>query len=457
MAKLHGYTRITLRNPISGNILKDIESENTFQGSKIAMGMKNLGTTNSSILQASESRQRALWAEYVGGIFLFQNSITEGDSYMSAGNKMIGNGSWNITNGQEPNELGSFNSVESSASASAITQVYDFSTQQANGQISCVALTSRIGGLIGYGNPSGETYTAQAGTGFPQWDSFVELPKSVNPLEAQDGGHRILIGNMYYRFDYDNTTKKVTVHKYHVPLTQGSVFDWIDDDSVELDVSAMHYQNIFVGSFNDWRPRLSEGKIYFINQEEFNIAVGGTMYYIEYNPANDTITEKTFTNSMSTALTGRYINMAHGLLFFNKSSNYKVEVFNAQTSVHVSTLEFPEDSLYNNGANGGEMPNGLVSLTGNTSSNGVIRNVSWLYDPTNDTLYPTNASQENIGYEYTGPLQHDGIIQGLWVPTRYGMSVRNNPLYLATINNLQSPVTKTAAQTMKVTYTLTEA
>ena len=32
-----------------------------------------------------------------------------------------------------------------------------------------------------------------------------------------------------------------------------------------------------------------------------------------------------------------------------------------------------------------------------------------------------------------------------------------NPLILATINNLDSPVTKTAAQTMKITYTLTKA
>ena len=32
-----------------------------------------------------------------------------------------------------------------------------------------------------------------------------------------------------------------------------------------------------------------------------------------------------------------------------------------------------------------------------------------------------------------------------------------SPMFLTTINNLQSPVTKTGAQTMKVTYTLTEA
>ena len=32
-----------------------------------------------------------------------------------------------------------------------------------------------------------------------------------------------------------------------------------------------------------------------------------------------------------------------------------------------------------------------------------------------------------------------------------------NPFYLGTINNLGTPVTKTADKTMKITYTLTEA
>ena len=37
-----------------------------------------------------------------------------------------------------------------------------------------------------------------------------------------------------------------------------------------------------------------------------------------------------------------------------------------------------------------------------------------------------------------------------------GTYLKNNPYYLATINNLQIPVNKTDAQTMKVTYTLEE-
>ena len=35
--------------------------------------------------------------------------------------------------------------------------------------------------------------------------------------------------------------------------------------------------------------------------------------------------------------------------------------------------------------------------------------------------------------------------------------VFKNPLILATVNNLDTPVTKTAAQTMKITYTLSKA
>ena len=41
MNKIHGETRIVLRNPISGNILKDVTSENTFQTSVIAQAVRS--------------------------------------------------------------------------------------------------------------------------------------------------------------------------------------------------------------------------------------------------------------------------------------------------------------------------------------------------------------------------------------------------------------------------------
>ena len=45
---------------------------------------------------------------------------------------------------------------------------------------------------------------------------------------------------------------------------------------------------------------------------------------------------------------------------------------------------------------------------------------------------------------------------GMFKSNYYGQ-IYSNPLYLATINNLQSAVTKSPSQTMKVTYTLSQA
>ena len=53
---IHGHTRIVLRNPISGNILKDIESENVFQNTVIANGLRNLGNANASPYKKKDAK-----------------------------------------------------------------------------------------------------------------------------------------------------------------------------------------------------------------------------------------------------------------------------------------------------------------------------------------------------------------------------------------------------------------
>jgi hypothetical protein len=76
-----------------------------------------------------------------------------------------------------------------------------------------------------------------------------------------------------------------------------------------------------------------------------------------------------------------------------------------------------------------------------------------VYDRTNDTLYPTNGRNLYSGYQTT--MSYDSTLNAVVTNDNTSDVVMTNPLYLATINNLGSPVTKSAAQTMKVTYTLT--
>ena len=100
----------------------------------------------------------------------------------------------------------------------------------------------------------------------------------------------------------------------------------------------------------------------------------------------------------------------------------------------------------------GELPNGLVLVPYNTADIGIRLAV---YDPTNDTLYNTNAAKPS-NYYYTN-YTFDSETNAMEWAQRSSVLACNNPLYLATINNLTGDdvVTKTAAQTMKITYTLT--
>ena len=231
---IHGNTRITLRNPISGNIIKDIESENTFQSTVIAKAFRGLGSATSNPLNNSETRNKALWKNMVGGIFLFDKSIPSNSQYMPKGTKMTANGSYNVTNGGVPTELGSWNESESGASSSAITMVYDWNTSQGNGKIASVCLTSRVGGYIGYGNPSGGRME------YSRLKTFFEdkTLNAVNTLNNIEYAPRCIVGNTHFQFalSYEGT---LTVKKAHVPLSEASVFDWLEDSST-VDCSTFH-------------------------------------------------------------------------------------------------------------------------------------------------------------------------------------------------------------------------
>jgi hypothetical protein len=86
----------------------------------------------------------------------------------------------------------------------------------------------------------------------------------------------------------------------------------------------------------------------------------------------------------------------------------------------------------------------------------------YVYDAVNDTVYPTNAivdDNRSFFISAGNGVAYTDKETGLVFTRRHitsGMGCYYNPCFLATINNIQQPVTKNATQTMKVTYTLTE-
>ena len=447
MNKIHGETRIVLRNPISGNIIKDITSENTFQTSVMQQAVRTIGPAGDCPYLNDVVRSQLYWKNLVGGIFLFRDSINIGDLYMSAGNKMIGNGSFGITNGEAPNELGSYNAQESSESSSAITQVYDFSTNQANGQISCVCLTSQTGGYIGYGNPSGQkkanlypysrnqtTYTPN-----PFWTQDYIQYNGVN-YYYNNKAKRIVCGNKEYFIALADSNKKIVIHEWGIPITKGSIFDGFKKETV-IDVSNMPHYSTFTGN-SIWLS-LDEGNVYITNTFT-NLLSGATTYYYKIDLSNYSVTEHSFINSLPSTISG-VMTICCGVI--TVAGGRTAYFFDQTSGAHLKTFDYgvnAEQMMV------GNMGNGLIRISNLTGS---VCDV--IYDRINDTVYPNNGYIP-YNYEYV-PLTYDTFSNSLVHGSRYSTYMYSNPLYLATINNLNSPVTKTAAQTMKVTYTLTEA
>ena len=450
--KIHGEVDIRLKNPMTGRIVKQIKGENTFQSAVLAKGLRNLGESGASVYNTRTgygTDYAAPWTELVGGIFLFKNSLSNAQ-YMSKGNRMQANGSYGVTNNANPPELGSWNDNESSAGSNSLLLVYDWTTSQANGAggIASVALTSRVGGYIGYGNPS-ET-SASTIKGFFEGISN----KVINRKTTIQNALHIQTNNVLYQFTYDNTEKELTVRKSHVALTQASVFDWIvDANSTQvIDVSDLHYdrviQNVRIGM-------VSDGKIYLCGWGNYgdNIPAGGKMYCWEYNPANGDLNEIEITNTTGAALSSvSGYSVAHGLFFVfnNISPESLTHVFKISDGSYVGYIEnMASGSITGGSPIGTTFPNGLVFIPKN---NGPYCRI---YDPDNRTCYPTNGwFSTSVQY---GGLYYDPETDTLNCDTRDGAFAWNNPLYLATNYNLPSSVQKDSSMTMQVRYTLSEA
>lgn len=441
---IHGHTRIILRNPISGNILKDIESENVFQNTVIANGLRNLGNANASPYNYNASSRDVEWKTAVGGLLLLQNTEQSGTQYMSPTNKMIGNGCVDFTNGGLPNEMGSFNASESSASQSAIVQVYEFGTSQANGTIGSVCLTSKIGGFMGCGNPSGKIFEDL--TKFKPINQYLS-PKVLNMLNNVDASSNvdkhIIVGNTYYYLK-SFTSSTLTITKGRVPCKIASIFDEIYSD-VAINISGLP-------SISNPTFRTDGTKLYVFDLNQKTITAGGNYSFWEIDVANSTATARTFTNPLSSSIivaTGG-ASIADGCLFLSTNTGKLVHCFNLSNNTLKATFNF---SSLSTGANDrftcrNYQPGKVLCLCSVGSTGSLVV----FLDTNNGTILPTNTyltDAPNIGYDPTNDV--------LTYSLRYGVYAFNNPIYLATINNLGSPVEKTSAKTMKVIYELSEA
>lgn len=424
MPKIHGKTKIELYD-VNTKIKKVVEHENTFQSSVIADFLASMGENKRTVASFD-------WHDIVGGLFLFDTAITAPANYMPSGVKMIGNGAYNVANNNLPNEMGSYNAVESEFDSSHVMMVYDFNTSQANGHIESVCLTSKIGGQIGYGNASGRKTDV----------SFVTDQNSQIAL----GGNSCIVNNKLYTFTLSGDT--LTVRKEHRSISQGSVFRGLES-SVTIDLSSIKPTGATLSADLVAFP-LNNGIIRIYSPFITSIAPSAKVYYFDYDSSDDSVTKGELTNSSAHTLRGDNdaVTFTPDGYFATYDTDRYLQIFNVSNGIQV--IDYRVEPLidwigYGTAKYDFSPSDGLFVSYGS--------HYPFMIDLTNYTVRPLNASYcHNYNVRNSRYPSHDAL---MFTPSNSSILIKN-PLYLATINNLGADaVDKTATQNMKVTYTLT--
>lgn len=433
--KICGHTRIILTDVKTGK-QKVVEHKNTFQSAYLTSYLRGLGLANNSPFNNNTWRGRPLWRNLCGGILLFRDAITTPAEYAPATNLMVGNGSFEISNSGTPSELGSYNSIESATSgASSLTFVYDWGTSQGNGTIGCVCLTSETGGFIGYGNASGASATLR---------SIIE-----NQESNYAGAHAYYNGQRIRIVDVDYTNKKITVAKSNDCVTVASIFEGQNEETSEISYSGNTLGNGTGGTF--YRAA-SDSEIYiFKSSSADSIPSGSSGGLLFYNYKTNTAQVITINNTSGQAVapyrTTSQVGVTRdtaGNIYIAAGSGNDLVQFDS-SGAYVKTFTGLASSLPTFGMLTPSIP---FSAAGNDAPINMIYGAD---------ARPTNGSTPSA-------LTHFPEIDALCrqyeartnVNTGYLMPYKN-PLYLATINNLETAITKDSTQTMKIIYTLTEA
>lgn len=397
---------------------------------------KQGGMTNPSAFNANVIRTEAL-KYLLGGVMCLDTALTENNEIIRvpAGVGMTANGARDVVNTDNPPELGSYNTLESGwQNDGSFKMVWDWNTSQGNGTIACVCLSSAFGGMRGIGNKS-NTYKA---------NSYAM--SSVNSFNQHSGVSGTSIGmynNILTALDLNvSSTVAVssqwTFRRYSYPNSQIDIRDaqalrLLSETTIQAPIQ-----------LNGWYH--SYGLIRAFQQGKYGYLICASArtsgsYYTRFFRFNDEAPVYIFKFDLET---GAYVSnvalsptttglsaqeLGEGvyptLIATDRWYQWSKYIFDATNLTNVTELsDFFEDTTMcpvNSDITEGQY--GRTDL-----ANGIIRRVN------------NNDNYEAVGFN--GLLGHNGSY------------IFRDPRYIATIFNLDSPVTKDASKTMKVTYVL---
>ncbi len=418
--------------------------------------------------QSGEKWMLPIVNKLTGGILLYQEPLEErvDNLYAPFSNPLIGYASSDANNTTDVRR-GSRNLTESKRIDGGYKFVWDFATSQANGTISAIALTNRIAGI---GQENGNNYLVRLGTFSSQNNSYSEESYRQNKRTYIKDGYRL---EMIIRNNSKTALlKKVPEEYLHAGLVENLISQKAFDASETTEIDLGHYpywihrtgsptkgeydcpyednanirSHIFHGADGCWYgiARKTNQKYSYTsgNSERFD--------HVSYEFYMDKVENVRCTSqkiSVPSGVSDFYsIGMSGKWLMCVSSDNSKL--YRLDTT-NVANLERVTDYTYNSSNESSYIVDDDIVING------------WYFEDGHPAQKIGSIGyQSSCAWGIHQMARYKTYMLREWVYSssrycNYKELFLYTP-YLATINNLASPVIKTADKTMKITYTLTE-
>uniref|UniRef100_UPI004055A79E hypothetical protein n=1 Tax=Acetatifactor sp. TaxID=1872090 RepID=UPI004055A79E len=465
---IKGKTRIELTNVNTGEV-EVIEKENMITNA-LQYIFNPLGYIKTSSTMYGSSFVN-YYATLTGGLLLLDRTVTEDakNIFLDTSVGLTGCAVFDQQNSSDQTLRGNYNATETEIDVvnRTIKYVYDFDTAEANGTIASVALTHAYGGYSNRGcaeEPVREEYPFFMNIG----SGSLKLSSSSAGISAYDrtlsystyGANYKWIflidatKDMVYYFSIESTTS-ITIRGYRANINTVSLFDTPSTGRTLLFEKNIVFSTAISQQYFSYNYDEEAEKLYIISGANNNVSNGGAFTITEIDVANDyAVTQYAMTNKTGVTLrmffsrdnTMCYDGYIYLMPYSGTYNIYREEIGNSANVQKIDTVVrqcwplWAKDKRLYFGNPTSYSPSWALYIVETDSFTLKYPEGKYLYDSTSRQFVPVKG----VPMTY---FMSCGTSDGT-----FGMRTD----YLATINNLESAVVKTADKTMKITYTLTE-
>ena len=468
---LKGRTRIELRDVRTGRT-QTVEEDNMVTNA-LQYVFNPLG-----YVKAGDPMFTSAYVDYfktlTGGLLLLGDTVPENaDTVILPRNTSVtGCAVYDQQNTSGQTLRGNYNATESEIDKEnrRVKFVYDFDTSEANGTIACVALTHAYGG---YG-PRGCSRDPEYGL-YPFFSSvgsgLLRLTGSNSGIGAYDRRQDYTVygssyqwivkieadtDSVYYFSIVDGTT--VRIRRYRANISTVSLFEAPGSSRTLLESRDVKLGTEINTRYFSYNYDEESDRLYVVTAADYSVSDGKDYVVTEIDMSDcSTVKQYTMTNTAGVSIRTGYEKCDtvcyEGYVYFMNYGGSERHIYRQEigNSANVQVLQEPAalrqafPMLARDGRVYFETPTGYSGKGG-----------CYVVDVDSFTMkYTETYSLYDFSVRQFVPVRGVPLTYYVTAGASNGtFAVRTD--YLATINNLATPVVKTADRTMKVTYTLQE-